>query len=422
MQSLNCELTYQSRSRAARKIYRRASPTEMVYMQTHTNVVSRSTITGAINREQFDAAVACLEARYGILRAVVEDGQFMERTDNWQAVESWLSADRCSADVLYEKLLNAELDTRKKVYSIHVIAGDDTLDVFMLSTHAVTDATSLVELHACLAYMCDCIVRGIAPAFETQPFPSPLDAAVSQSLAALPADRMCDPIAYSGRFAKIPPRARVRQDGEPPRRRLERTVIQFDAMQRIHAAAHAHGSSVHSLLLAAFALAIRDVAGEQPRQMLLRSSVDMRRRLEPHASPELVFTAITGLITRIPDLDRPFFDIAKLVFNDIHEGAANGSVFHTYLNYPKLFCGVQQPPVALNVSDMQAIRFRWPTQQLKVTGFDYACGLKNFPNVSVAIFDGLLVASTVYSDEFIDPAVMRAISENVVRRLESACQ
>jgi hypothetical protein len=40
----------------------------------------------------------------------------------------------------------------------------------------------------------------------------------------------------------------------------------------------------------------------------------------------------------------------------------------------------------------------------------------------VAIFDGLLVASTVYSDEFIDPAVMRAISENVVRRLESACQ
>jgi len=168
----------------------------MVYMQTHTNVVSRSTITGAINREQFDAAVACLEARYGILRAVVEDGQFMERTDNWQAVESWLSADRCSADVLYEKLLNAELDTRKKVYSIHVIAGDDTLDVFMLSTHAVTDATSLVELHACLAYMCDCIVRGIAPAFETQPFPSPLDAAVSQSLAALPADRMCDPIAY----------------------------------------------------------------------------------------------------------------------------------------------------------------------------------------------------------------------------------
>jgi hypothetical protein len=97
-------------------------------------------------------------------------------------------------------------------------------------------------------------------------------------------------------------------------------------------------------------------------------------------------------------------------------------VFHTYLNYPKLFGGMQQPPVALNVSDMQAINFHWPTQRLKVTGFDYACGLKNFPNVSVAIFDGLLVANTVYVEEFIDPAIMRAISVSAVKILHLACQ
>ena len=153
----------------------------------------------------------------------------------------------------------------------------------------------------------------------------------------------------------------------------------------------------------------------------MRSNVDMRRRLEPHASAELVFTAITGHITLIPDLDRPLLEIAKLVFHDIHEGVTNGSVFHTYLNYPKLFGGPQQPPVAINVSDMQAINFRWPTQRLVLTGFDYACGLKNFPNVSVAIFDGLLVANTVYVEEFIDPAIMRAISLSAVKRLQLAC-
>ncbi|MFM0337024.1 phthiocerol/phthiodiolone dimycocerosyl transferase family protein [Paraburkholderia fungorum] len=420
MQSLDCELASQSRMRAARRIYRRASPTEMIYIQTQTNVVSRSSISGAVNREQFDAAVACLEARYGILRSVVEDGQFVERTDDSPAVESWLFADTWSADALYAKLLNAGLDTRRMIYSIHVIAGEDALDVFMLSTHAVTDATSLVELHASLAYLCDCIVRGQVPALETQPFPTPLDAAVTQSLASLPEDRIGDPTSYSGAFAKIPLRARC--DDGPQRRRLERTVIKADDMHRVHAAAHAHGSSVHALLLAAFALAIGDVATEHPRQILMRSSMDMRRRLEPHISAELVFTAITGHVTRIPDLDRPLFDIAKLIFDDIHEGVANGSVFHTYLNYPKLFGGTQQPPVALNVSDMQAINFRWPTQQLKVTGFDYACGLKNFPNVSVAIFDGALVANTVYAEELIDPAIMRAISERVVERLDSACR
>jgi hypothetical protein len=154
----------------------------------------------------------------------------------------------------------------------------------------------------------------------------------------------------------------------------------------------------------------------------MRSNVDMRRRLEPHVSAELVFTAITGHITRIADLNCPLFDIAKRVFDDIHEGVNNGSVFRTFLDYPKLFGGTQQPPVALNISDMQAIDFRWPTQKLKVTSFDYACGLKNFPNVSIAIFDGLLIANTAYTEELIDPATMRTISENAVKRLISACQ
>jgi len=37
----------------------------------------------------------------------------------------------------------------------------------------VTDASSLIELHACLAHICDCIVRGVDPALDAQPFPDP---------------------------------------------------------------------------------------------------------------------------------------------------------------------------------------------------------------------------------------------------------
>jgi hypothetical protein len=289
----------------------------------------------------------------------------------------------------------------------------------MLSSHAFTDATSLVELHSCLAYLCDCVVRGVAPALEEQPFPNPLDAAVSQSLDSLPADRISEPVSYSGAFAKIP--LRRPHDSRPLTHRLERTVIGADDMRRISAAAHAHGSSVHSLLIAAFALAIGDVAGEQPRRILMRSSVDMRRRLEPHVSAESVFSAITGHVTLIPDLDRPLFDIAKLVFDEIHACAANGLILHDYVNYPKTFGSKQQSPVALNTSDMQAVKFHWPTQQLKVTGFDYACGLKSFPNVSVSVYDGVLVANTAYAEDFIDPAIMRTISQRVVDRLVCAC-
>jgi hypothetical protein len=420
MQSLSCEPRSHGQLPAMRRIYRAASPTEMIYIQTHTNVVSHSRIAGTVSRAQFDAALAWLEGRYGILRAVIENGEFVARTDDLPSVEAWLSADTCSVDALYTELLNAELATQRQLYRVHVIAGVDTLDVFMLSAHAIADATALVELHSCFAYLCDCMVRGVAPALEPQPFPRPLDTAVSQSLAALPADRVGHAAAWSGACAEIPRRAQ--RDGRPLRHGLERTVIEAADLHRISAAAHAHGSSVHSLLVAAFALAIGDAAADQPRQILMRSNVDMRRRLEPHVSGELVFTAITGHITPIPDLDRPLFDIAKLVFRDIHEGVSNGSLFHTYLNYPKLFGGTEQPAVALNISDMQAVKFSWPTQALKVTGFDYACGLKNFPNVSVAVFDGRLIANTAYTAELIDPAIMRTLSERVVQRLVSACQ
>ncbi len=406
---------------AGRRTFREASPTEMLYVAIGLIVVSRSSIAGTVSREQFGRAVACLEARYGILRSAVEDGQFVERLDDRPSVEAWLSAETHSADAVYTKLLNARLDARANVYSIHVIAGDDALDVFMLSSHAITDATSLIELHACLAYICDCIVRGIAPALGEQPFPNPVDAAVSNSLASLPADRISEPPTYSGKFAEIPMRSLYH--AQPVSHRLERIVIDADVTHRISAVSHAHGASVHAALLAAFALAIGDVAESRPHQILMRSSVDMRRRLEPQVPAELIFSAITGHITPILDLDRPLFDIAKLAFDDIHEGVANGSIFRDYVNYPRAFGSTEQPPIALNISDMQTVKFHWPTERLKVTGFEYALGwLKKFPNVSVSIYEGVLVANTVYVEDFVDPAIMQAISEGVVKALASACE
>lgn len=408
----------QGRLRAAGRVYREASPTEMIYIATRMIVVSRSSIAGTVSREQFEAAVARLEARYGILRSVVEDGHFVERTDDRSAVESWLPANGHSAEALYATLLNAELDTQETLYSIHVIAGDEALDVFLLTSHAITDATSLIELHSYLAHMCDWVVRGESPTPDEQPFPSPVDEAVSRSLAALPTDPPS--ASYSGVFAEIPLRAP--HDGGPVTHRLERIVIDAEQVRRIRDVSHATGSSVHALLLAAFALAIRDVAEGQPNRILMRSSVDMRRRLKPHVSTELVFTAITGHITPVPDLDRPMVEIARLIFRDIHEGVANGAIFHDYVNYPRAFGSPQQAPVAINVSDIQSVQFRWPTERLTVTGFEYALGwLKEFPNVSVSVYDGRLIANVVYVEEFADPDVMRAISEGFVGRLDSVC-
>jgi hypothetical protein len=404
---------------SGRRIFRSASPTEKIYIATDTIVVSRSSIAGAVTREEFDTAVDHLEARYSILRSVFEDGYFVERTLGRSPVEAWLTSGMCSADELYAKLLNARLAAQLSLYSIQVIVDDDGLDVFMLSSHAITDATSLVEVHSYLAHVCDCVVRGVAPAPEEQPFPSPVDSAVTQSLALLSKDQLRDLPSYSGLFAEIPMRAHT--ESEPVNHRLERVILQTDDVHRISAASHAHGSSVFSFLMTAFALAIRDAAKNRPHQILLRSTLDMRRRLEPHIARDLVFSAVTGHITAVPDLDRPFCEIARLIFDDIHTGIADGRIFHEYVHYPKTFGSPQQAPIALNISDMQTVEFRWPTERLRVIGFEYALGwLKKFPNVSVSVYDGTLIANIVYVEEFVDPVTMRAIAERVVNRIASA--
>jgi hypothetical protein len=62
----------------------------------------------------------------------------------------------------------------------------------------------------------------------------------------------------------------------------KRILVHADDVRWISAVSHAHGSSMHSLLLATFALAIRDVAQDQPPQTLRRSNADLRSRLESH--------------------------------------------------------------------------------------------------------------------------------------------
>lgn len=398
------------------RIYRKASPTELIYVATRMVVVSRSTISGKIDQPEFHAAVAQLEERFPILRAAITGQHFVARDDTRPTVETWVPDHECSADNMYARLLNAELDPAEALCRVHVITGAGGLEVFMLTSHAVTDATSLIELHSCLAHLCDSVVMGRKQDPGIQPFPEPVDQAVNACLTALGTG---DPRpSYSGAFAEIPMRASY--DGGAVTHRLQRLLIEARDVERLHEAAHQAGSSVHAFLLAAFALAVREVSDTRCPKILMRSSVDMRRRLEPHVATDLVFTAITGHITQIPDLDEPLADIARFIFDDIHEGAANGSILRDYVDYPSVFGSPDQAPVAMNLSDIQSVRFRWPTEQLRVTGFEYALGwLKKFPNVSISIFDGALVANIVYVEEFVDPGIMQAMAEDVTSRLVS---
>jgi hypothetical protein len=130
METISVERVIPPPLQVKNRVFRDASPTELVYISTGTTVVSRSSIAGTVSRRQFEAAVARLEASYEILRSAVEDGQFVQRVDDNSSVVSWLPSETATADAMLAKLLNAKLDTSRGVYNIHVMAGADCLDVF----------------------------------------------------------------------------------------------------------------------------------------------------------------------------------------------------------------------------------------------------------------------------------------------------
>lgn len=388
------------------------SATEAIYIKTATQVVSRSQVRGRITRQQFETALGQLEAQYEILRAVVVAGRFVEKPASAATPLAWLASTTTDAAELYDRLLNADLDLTQSIYTVHVLADADGLDIFLLTTHAVTDATSLVELHSFLIHLCDCAVRGLTPEVPGQPFPPHIDDAVDHCLALLgdAAQPALPPADYTGEFLLLPRRGAALA-GQPVRHRLECMTVEPEDLARLVVAAHSHGVSVHALLMAALALAIRDLAEGGARQILVRSSIDLRRRLEPHLSTELVFSAITGHVTHLTDTGQPIYAIARTIFEDIHTGSTNGKILNDYKYYPRTFGDPRDVPVAINVSDMGKVGFHADIRQLTAAGFEYALGwLKKFPNMSVSIFDGRLIANTVYVEEFVAPEHMARLS------------
>lgn len=402
--------------------FRAPSATERIYLTTGTQVISRSTLaaapggaapTGAV----VAAALGDLEARYPILRAAVADEHFVARPAGAPLPLHRLPAGS-APDAAYAALLPRRLDLARGLYEAHVAETAEGADVYFLSTHAITDATALVDLHTHLAHLVDCRLRGVAAPRDEQAFPPDIDAAVDAGLAAHGLDPAgaAPALDFSDAFLTLPERTA----GPAERRfRLERLMIEPEHTRHIAAAAHGHGVSVHAVLVAAFALAIRDLAPAPAASILMRSSIDLRRRLEPHIHPGLVFSAITGHVTRIDGVgadeagreEAALVAVARAVFDDIRARTADGTIFYDYRNYPKSFAAAREAPVALNISDMGTIAPTFPLEAVRLAGFEYATALgKRYPNVSVAILDGRLVATIAYDTSVLAEETVAALA------------
>jgi hypothetical protein len=259
------------------------------------------------------------------------------------------------------------------------------------------------------------VARGETPEIAEQAFPDSIDGTVAHCLAALGGNALPPRVAaFEGIYLRLP----ANGNGKAVRNRVHRIVIEPKETARVIETAHRHGVSLHAILVAGFALAIKDMANGGATRILMRASVDLRRRLEPHLSVELVCSAVTAHVTVLENLQRTIFEIAQTAFADLHPPVKDGRVFRDYENYPKSFGDPHAEPVAVNISDMGPVRLHCGTGDLPVTGFEYGAGLRSgFPNVSITVFGGRLVATMIYNEAVAAKADVERLAQLVVERL-----
>jgi hypothetical protein len=249
----------------------------------------------------------------------------------------------------------------------------------------------------------DSILQNIPITFLHQPIHPDIDADVEESISLMEKASFEAP-KYQGPFVQLP--LTPPEDYEFC---LERIVFSNDQLQPILNACKKNKVTFHSILVTSFALAIYELSLSKSKQILMRSSIDLRRRVSTHISKEIICTAVTGHITCINDLTMGIVDIGKYVMQEIRTSTENGTVFEDYKNYAHQLSSSIETPIALNISDMGLIELSNPIH-LKHKSFEYATGLKKkYPNVSIAINPVGLLGSIVY--------VKGAIAEDTVGQL-----
>jgi hypothetical protein len=382
------------------KIVRHQTAAEAIYFKTKTQVVSRSKVLGKISKINFMRAVYCLERKYPILGVSDELNNFILRENHCPSFITWSYASETQE--VYTKLLNYDIDPALSLYHIEVVEDIDTFDIYMVTSHAIADAVSLMHLHQELVLFCDTVMQNISVNIEVQNIAAGIDAAVDLSSKG---PIMPNRAEYSGDFAKL--KCLKVDDYQFC---LKRMLLGSDKLQDIIATGKAHGVSLHSILVAAFALGLQELSPVKSCQILMRSSIDLRRRVRPTLSNNIICTAVTGHVTWIKNLNTNIIEIARFVSAEIKTSTANGSMFADYKEYASQFVNISKlKPIALNISDMGVMHL-CEHHHLRHLAFEYGAGLKtDYPNVSITINSSGLVANIVY--------IKHAIADDIVDKL-----
>lgn len=388
------------------------------------NVVIISRIRGTLNEEIVRQALDLAQIHHPRLNCRIvgslDDLRF--ETENTQKIPlrivDNLDSEHWKSVAIDE--LNSKIDSEKVlIRSVLVKSGDSNVNHFITTVHhAIIDAISGMYLHSEILSLCHEILRdNKLPTISKLPVLPSLEDLLPKIVTLNPQDKQTDKKIKTLEFEKYLPNE-LRSCG------LVHKKLSPELTKRIVSYSKEENTTVHGVLCAAMLLAVAERIKSEDGSLYLscRSSVDLRRRLNPPVSDEniaMVVSALTSFheITK----DKPFGEVAREVTQQIKEKLKTSEIYNVVLSYNKgtefLLTNPERVPFSVFLTNICRVRIPSDYSFFKLEEISYALSLTAMGSVfalAASTFEEEMVLNFIYSQPAISQDTINTLINSTI--------
>ena len=402
-----------------------------MYCNNDINIVAHSSLSMILPHELLQNALNELHKSYHLLRAVVkelnEEVYFIENAALPIIKIIYLS--ESELEDYYEKRLNTQLDITKNLYELHIVidSSNTKLHIFTLTSHAISDGISLFHLHKTFWKLCE------NQYFQNQKhkvFQDKLSCDMDQATRNAIKDEIkyLDGLCVDHYIDKITKKIDNRNFISLPKlnKKMSSTVnavglikleIPKDQFVKIIDYTKKYKIKVNGLLGACYLKAISKIVRSDneshAHSMLLRSSINLRKLVQPPFDQNQCNVCITGIFALIENIqDRKLSEIANMINEQIHEKINNKYALRQHSQYSKLLKQASKLPVAVQISNIGIIHTNYENFKLTPLEFDFALAHAiGTLCISVTTFNQKLICNAHFDTKHYEHEKIRSINK-----------
>lgn len=329
--------------------------------------------------------------------------------------------------VVVERELNQKIESEKVLARAILIHSDtEGLVTYFITTlhHAIADALSGINLHSNILEYCQEIINGSIPNINyIEALPS-LEFLVNKTFQT-PIEELIS-ITNTSSISKL---KSANQATHLERMcKLIHKKLDLDSSQRLIKKCKEKGVSVHGAICSAmmFSLAKEIQINNHFQYFSCRSSVDMRRRLDPQISSENLSMLVSAL-TSIHEFthETTFWEVAKSVTEQIKERLKTSEIYTGVINYRKgaeyLLAHPEATPFSIFVTNIGKVNIPKIYGSLILEEISYALSITVMGSVfgvAVSTFSEEIIFNFIFSSPLIEQETINSLIENTIEFLK----